>query len=139
MNPPILDRFLHLKYYFSPLPDPNFQFTKATLALGLLVILAGIAFGIYRKKYMKDEAARKILKPYPSKLVTYGVLVLLLQGFREGGIPYLSMRIWFFVLLAFFLYTFIRLPFIYKREYARRVDRVKKNSSGDKYLPKKKH
>ena len=133
-----MERFLHLKYYFIPLPDPNFQFTKLTLLIGLLLILAGFALGIYRKKYLKDEIAGKILKIYPGRLRLYGLLVLLLLLFREQGIPYLSMRIWWFVVLGFFLYTFLGLAFRYKKEYEKRITRVRKNQIRAKYLPKKK-
>lgn len=133
-----MERFLSLRYYFIPLPDPNFQFTKLTLAIGLLLILLGALFGFYHKKYMKDPIAKKILKIYPGRLRLYGFLVLLLLIFREQGIPYLSMRLWWFVLLAFFLYTFLKLAFNYKKEYAKRQERVKKNAGKLKYLPKKK-
>jgi len=134
-----MERFLNLRYYFAPLPDPNFQFTKLILLIGALLILVGVACGIYRKKYLKDTVARKILKIYPGRLKLYGFLVLLLLVFREQGIPFLSMRLWWFVLLAFFLYTFLKLAFSYKREYAKRYERMKKNVSKQKYLPKKKH
>lgn len=133
-----MERFLNLRYYFVPLPDPNFQFTKLTLLLGLLLILMGVAFDIYRKKYLKDSIAKKMLKIYPGKLKIYGFLILLLLVFREQGIPYLSMRIWWFVLLAFFLYSFLKLAFSYKKEYAKRQQRIRKNASKQKYLPKKK-
>ena len=133
-----MDRFLHLQYYFVPLPDPNFQFTKLTLLIGILLILSGFALGIYRKKYLKDTIVRKILKIYPGRLRLYGILVLMLLAFREQGIPYLSMRLWWFVILAFFLYTFLKLALTFNKEYSRRKEREKKNISKKKYLPKKK-
>ncbi len=133
-----MERFLSLRYYFIPLPDPNFQFTKLTLLIGLLLLLSGFALGIYRKKYLKDEIARKILRIYPGRLRLYGFLILLLLVVREQGIPYLSMRIWWFVVLAFFLYTFVGLGLKYKKEYERRLGRAKKNKTKAKYLPKKK-
>lgn len=134
-----MERFFNLQYYLTPLPDPNFQYTKLTLLIGCFLFLAGLALGIYRKKYLKDPIAKKILKIYPNRLKLYGFLVLLLLIFREQGIPYLSMRLWWFVLLAFFLYTFIGLALKYKNEYAKRVSRAKKNQSKAKYLPRKKH
>ena len=134
-----MDQFLTLQYYFAPLPNPDFQFTKLTLLIGLLLILSGIALSIYRKRYLKDAIAKKIIKIYPSRLKIYGFLVLVLLIFREQGIPYLSMRLWWFVLLAFFLYTFLKFAFSYKKEYSRRKNRVGKNAKKHKYLPKKKH
>lgn len=133
-----MERFLTLRYYFIPLPDPNFQFTKLTLLIGALLILCGFALGIYRKKHLKDQIARKILKPYPGLLRTYGLLVLVLLICREMGIPYLSMRLWWFVLLAFFLKSSIKLGFGYRSQYAKRSQQAKKKASRDKYLPKKK-
>ncbi len=133
-----MERFLNLRYYFIPIPDPNFQFTKLTLLIGVLLILMGFALGIYKKRYLKNSIIKKILKIYPGKLRLYGFLVLLLLVFREQGIPYLSMRLWWFVLLAFFLYTFLKLAFSFKKEYARRKEREEKNISKRKYFPKKK-
>jgi preprotein translocase subunit SecG len=133
-----MERFLTLKYYFSPLPDPNFQFTKLTLAIGILMILGGLVAGYLRKKKLKDPIAKKILKPYPGKLLIYGLLLLFLLGVREQGIPYLSMRIWWFVLLGFFLYTFIRLPLTYRKNYGKRSQKMNQNAKKKKYLPKKK-
>lgn len=134
-----MDRFLHLRYYFVALPDPNFQFTKLTLLLGVLLLLMGVGLGLYRKKYLKDQIARKLLKVFPGRLELYGFLILMLLGFRELGIPYLSMRIWWFILLVFFLYTFLGLTFTYNKEYRNREEREKKNAGNAKYLPKKKH
>jgi len=133
-----MERFLSLRYYFIPLPDPNFQFTKLTLLIGVLLILMGFALGIYRKKYLKNSIIKKMLKIYPGRLRLYGFLVLLLLIFREQGIPYLSMRLWWFVLLVFFLYTFLKLAFTFKKEYAKRKERERKNIIKRKYLPKKK-
>lgn len=133
-----MERFLTLRYYFIPLPDPHFQFTKLTLLIGVLLLLGGFALGIYRKKYLKDMIARKILKPYPGLMRLYGFLVLMLLVFREMGIPYLSMRIWWFVLLAFFLKSLLRFALGYRPQYSKRAEREKKKSGKDKYLPKKK-
>ncbi|MBU0727408.1 hypothetical protein KKA95_01865, partial [Patescibacteria group bacterium] len=73
-----MERFLTLKYYFVALPDPNFQFTKLSLAVGLILIVAGFVLAIYRKKYLKDIIAKKLVRKYPGLLKTYGLLVLIL-------------------------------------------------------------
>ncbi len=133
-----MNRFLSLKYYFAPLPDPNFQFTKATLALGLILLIIGFASAYYRKKKLKDPIAKKILRPYPNKLKVYGLIILFLLACREEGIPYLSMRLWWFVTLAFFIYTFGKLAFSYKKKYQQKQGHQKIKTKVDKYLPKKK-
>jgi len=133
-----MERFLTLKYYFVALPDPNFQFTKLSLAVGLILIVAGFVLAIYRKKYLKDIIAKKLVRKYPGLLKTYGLLVLILLLVRETGIPYLSMRIWWFIVAAFFLYSLIKFLYTFKREYSKRVKQASKNQTVKKYLPKKK-
>lgn len=133
-----MERFLSLKYYFIALPDPNFQFTKLTLAIGLLLLIAGFAGGYYRKYRLHDPIARKILKPYPGKLRNYGFLILFLLAVREQGIPYISMRIWWFIVLGFFLYSFGKLALTYRNQYAQRTHKQTQSSASEKYLPKKK-
>jgi len=133
-----MERFLTLRYYLIPIPDPNFQFTKMTLGIGLLLLIIGFASEFYIKKKLKDPISKKILKSYPGKLKLYGFIVLMLLIFREQGIPYLSMRLWWFVLLGFFLYTFGKITLSFKKEYRNRKDKLHKNKNKNKYLPKKK-
>lgn len=133
-----MDKFLTLKYFFTPRPDPNFQFTKLMFAIGLILIISGIVLSIYRKKYLKNLIVKKIIKKYPGHLKTYGMLVLILLLVRETGIPYLSMRIWWFVLGGFFLYSLLRFLFTFKKEYKKRLIHAEKQGLVKKYLPKKK-
>lgn len=133
-----MDKLATLSYYFQTQPDANFQFTTITLIIGIALIIFGIIWELYRKKIMTDKVARKILRPYPGKLIRYGFIVLLLLAVREAGIAYLSMRIWWFVLLAFVLFSFLRLLFTYKKESKLRHQKLKKAGKEDKYIPKKK-
>lgn len=133
-----MDKYLTLKYFFTPRPDPNFQFTKLMFAIGLILVLAGIALSIYRKKYIKDPIAKKLIKKYPGHLKIYGILVLILLLLRKTGIPYLSMRVWWIVLAAFFLYSLFKFLFTFKREYKKRFRQAEKRGLVKKYLPKKK-
>ncbi len=133
-----MNRFTYLSYYFAGRPDSNFQYTKATLAIGLILIIAGIALAYYREKKMSDKIARKILKAYPSILTKYGVAILFLLSVRELGIPYFSMRIWWFVLLALFIRSALKLAFGYKKEYAERRHKESRSKMKNKYLPSKK-
>lgn len=131
-----MNNFLSFNYYFTS--DYDFQYTKITLALAGILIFAGLGLSIYRKKYLKDKIAKKVIRPYAGKLYLYGFLLLTLLAFRELHISFLSMRIWWFLLLAFFIYTFLIFAFVYREEYRKRKARMKKNKGKDKYLPKKK-
>ncbi len=133
-----MNKFLSLSYYFERYPNPDFQYTKIVLAIGIILFLAGVGLSIYRKKYLKDAISKKILRKYPWKLEVFGALVLFFLFVREQGIPYLSMRIWWAILALFFLYTFIKLAITYKKDYKKRAGRLQRNSDFNKYLPKKK-
>lgn len=133
-----MDQFFTLNYYFATQPNPDFQFTKITLGISIALIFLGFITEFYRKKKMTDKVARKILRPYPSKLIWYGMIAVFLLAVREAGIQYFSMRIWWFVLLAFMLFTGIRLLVTYKSKYNARIKKLKAIGKEDKYIPKKK-
>ncbi len=133
-----MDKFLHLAYYFSPIPEPNFQYTKLTLAIGLIFLIAGLALGFYRKRYVEDQIHRKLMRKYPGLLKTYGTLILILLLVRETGIPYLSMRMWWAILGLFLLYSLFKFLFTYRGEYKKRYEQAVKMHTLHKYLPKKK-
>ena len=115
-----MERFLHFSYFFTPRPDPNFPYTKLTLALILLLVLGGVALNIYRKKRVRDEIKKKLLRRAPSLLQLYGALLLLLLFFRESGIPYLSMRVWWLLLFGFFIHSSLKFIFGFQRGQNRR-------------------
>jgi len=134
-----MDKLFTLTYYLNARPDPNFQFSKITLGIVLILILGGIAFEYFRKKKMKDKIARKLLRPYPGKFIRWGAIALFLLVCREYGIPYFSMRLWWLLLFAWMVYQLITLATTYKKNYAVRQKMTKKTQKVDKYLPKKKH
>lgn len=133
-----MERLLTFQYYFTPRPDPNFQFTKLTLLVIAIFFLLSFALKIYRKKYAKDPITKKIIKRYPGRLLTFGTVLLLLLSFREAGIPYLSMRIWWVIWLFVLIYWVIKLLINLKKEYRHRLNRAKQNAIKKKYMPKKK-
>jgi hypothetical protein len=134
-----MDKFLNISYYFSARPDPNFQFTKLTLLVAGLFLLAALAIRVWRRKYAKDEVLRKILKRYPGPLVSFSLALLVLLLFREGGIPLFSMRIWWVILIALFAYWAVRNLLGLKKEYSERKTQLHHHQAQAKYLPKKKH
>ncbi len=133
-----MDRLLSFKYYFVASPNADFQYTKLTLAIGLILIVLGFALAFYRKRHLKDPITKKIIRKYPGTLKTYGVLVLILLLVREAGIPFLSMRFLWLVLAGFFIYSVMKILFTYNREYKKRYTRAKKQGLINKYLPKRK-
>lgn len=133
-----MNQFLDYKYYLHTHPNPDFRFTTITAGIILGLILLGIIWGYYRKKVMKDKVARKILRPYPGKLINYGLMFGVLLLVREAGIPYFSMRLWWVILIVIFLYQMIKLAVTYSSEYEKRTKQAPKGVPVDKYMPKKK-
>lgn len=133
-----MDRFLTLSYYFSPLPSANYQHSKLTLAVGLLLVVAGFLIAYTRKKRAGNAVLKKMLRPYPTMLKTYGVLVLILLLVRETGIPYLSMRFLWVVIALFFLYHLLKFAFTFKKSYQNRLHQARRREKMNRYLPKKK-
>ena len=133
-----MNRLLTLEFYFTPLPDPNFQYTKITIIIALVLILAGFALSYYRKKKIKKVLLKKMLRRYPGQLKTFALLILILLLVRESGIPYLSMRIWWFALLLSFLYLFIKFLISFKKKYRKRLNQASKREIAKKYIPKRK-
>ena len=133
-----MERLLTFQYYFTPRPDPDFQFTKITLILIALFFVAGIAVKIYRKKYAKDQIVKKMIKRYPGRLFMFGTTLLFLLLVREAGIPFVSMRIWWFVLTIYIIYWAVKIMINFKKEYIRRMKQAGRHAIRAKYLPKKK-
>ncbi|MBN1258973.1 hypothetical protein JXA05_04430 [Candidatus Peregrinibacteria bacterium] len=133
-----MERFLTLSYYFNRLPDPDFQYTKVTLTIGVFLVLAGFALAFFRRKYLKNEIWKKVIRKYPSLLRTYGFLALLLLLFREAGIPYLSMRFLWALLLGFFLYHLFKFLLTFKKDYKKRLEQAARHSAHRQYLPRRK-
>ncbi len=133
-----MERLLTLQYYFTPRPDPNFQYTKLTILLIALLVLFSLAIKYYRKKHVKDAVLKKMLKKYPSRFFNFSVILLLLLVVREAGIPFLSMRLWWFLLFGYIIYWCIKIALSFKKEYHRRLTQTHRNTNHKKWLPKKK-
>lgn len=133
-----MEKFLSLSYYFNPYPDPAYQWTKLTFFVGVLLILGGLALAFYRRRMKEKEVLKKMLRPYPGLLQTYGVLTLFLLVTREAGIPYLSMRMWWFILLGFFLFSLLKFAIGFPMNYKKNQQNRQQNQAKNQYLPKRK-
>ncbi len=133
-----MHRLLTLQYYFTTRPDPDFQFTKITAALIILFFLLAIGIRIYRKKAAKDPIIKKMIKRYPGRLMTFGVILVFLLLSREAGIPFVSMRIWWFVLMIIVVWWAVKNLLTFRKDYKKRARQTKYRHEQSKYLPKKK-
>lgn len=133
-----MDQLLTLSYYFAPYPNPNFQFSKITLAICALILVAGIALIFFRKK-MGSSKQQKWIRLYGKRLVNMGILGLALLFFREVGIPYFSMRIWWVVwLILLIAFSVLAVKHAIKAKNQVTVVKPKAEDPRTKYLPKRK-
>jgi len=133
-----MERLLTLQYYFTPRPDPDFQFTKITIAFIVAFFLLAIGIRIYRKKVAKDPIIKKMIKRYPGKFMTFGTLLLFLLLVREAGIPFVSMRFLWFALLFYVAYWAVKTLLTFKKDYHHRTKQIHSHTKRAKYLPKRK-
>ncbi len=131
-----MERFLTFSYYFTSRPDPNFGYTKLVVGGIALLFAASLALRVYRKRVCQDEVKRKVLRRYPGMLQNYATILLALLLFRETGMPWLSMRFWWFLLAAFFLFHGLQFAFGFKKQLRERRAALREH---DPYLPRKKH
>lgn len=133
-----MERLLTLQYYFTPRPDSNFQYTKLTLLLIALLLIFSLAIKVYRKKHVKEAILKKMLKKYPNRFFSFALILLFLLVVREAGIPFLSMRLWWFLLFGYIIYWCIKVALNFKKEYHKRLTQTHHNKNYKKWIPKKK-
>jgi len=124
----------------------SFNYTTETLIFAILLILASIIFSFTYKKFKKKNIAFKhTYKTLSKSLSTYGILFLLLDGFRYETIPFFSMRLWIYITVIAFAYTVIKYiiatvktyPAL-KKELELKRKKLHKNKNSKKYTTKKK-
>lgn len=133
-----MSRLLSLQFYFTPRPDPNFQYTTITVILIVLLFAAGVGITIYRRKYAKDPIVKKLIRKIPARLTTFGSVLLFLLISREVALPILSMRILWIVLFAVFIWWALKVILNFKGEYQRRLSQKNHHAKQARFIPKKK-
>ena len=135
-----------LTYLFSPEPGKDFLYYYPMLGLAATLIIGSIVASIiYKKRKKHDYAYKRLFKNLSTRLVTLGLIFIVLTAVRYENIPYFAMRLWIYLsllLLAYFAYKYIKTARVdYPREKTnvktnlRKVDTKKEEN---RYLPNKK-
>jgi amino acid transporter len=132
-----------LKYLFSPVPGPAFQFYNILIAFSILLIIGAVAVSIiYRKRRKYDFAFKRLFKRLSSTMTTFGFLFLFLIAVRYENIPYFAMRFFLYLTALIFLYFVYRYAKKFKVDYPKERENFERNASTGKnqniYLPNKK-
>jgi small-conductance mechanosensitive channel len=133
-----MSKYLNLKYFFEIRPDTSFQYSTWMLVLVGLLLAVAILVKVFRRKAVKDEILKKILKRIPGPLFGFAIALLVLLLFRLSGIPFFSMRIWWIVLALVFVVWVIRSIVRMGADYRNWASEAKKKETRSKFLPRKK-
>lgn len=129
-----MEKLLTLRYYFNPNPGPEFKYWIVMLVFaGILVVIASL-IKAYRKK-TGDKILRKMLKSYPTKLIWFGAVAVLLTLVRLENISLFSMRFLWIVYFAILIYVIVGNVKTFYREYPRKVRQSLSHQVKSKYLP----
>ena len=122
-----------MDWLFSLNPGPYFPLYKMAILVFSLLIVGAVALYVYLKTQKINSVIKSTLRPVPLWLLSFGIAGYALVFFRLGGIPYLSMRFLFLVLLGCFLWYMYSFVQYMRTEVPKRMERVEKRSLEKKY------
>lgn len=128
-----------LEYFFSPIPAGNFQAMNILLALAVVGLIVSIGLRLYLKKQKEDKILRKLFRTLPGKIQTISIILAVYVGVRYIQMPFLSMRIMQYIILAAGAYVILRTVQTYYKEYPELKKHHDHQMKSNQYLPRKKH
>ncbi|MFA7685301.1 MAG: hypothetical protein WCX95_00690 [Candidatus Gracilibacteria bacterium] len=130
-------------YFFQAIPGTKFNYyIPIAIFIVLLLVIAIATSVIYRNKKKTDFAFKRLFKNLSKRLILIAILSLVYLLVRYENIPYFSMRIWLYAIIALFLFFAYRYIKAYKVIYPKEkinfemAHPTKKANSS--YLPNKK-
>lgn len=133
--------FLH--YFFRAVPESSFSY-YVPLAIFIVLLLTGaILFSfIYRTRKKTDFAFKRLFKNLVKRLILFAALLMVYILIRYENIPYFSMRIWLYLIMALLLFFAYRYIKIYKVDYPKEKENFNLShptkKAENRYLPNKK-
>lgn len=129
---------LLLEYFFQPLPSGNFKYIWVWVGITILLAIGAISFAFYLKKQKDDKILKKYFKKLPYHLLILSICFGLYLLSRYERIPFLSMRILNYILLATTVYIFVKNIQIYLKDYPHAKKHREEQMKLNRYLPRKK-
>lgn len=132
--------FLDYKYWINPFPVPLGPSLVAQIFfffaffLGAAIVLYAVAHTLRKKDALRADLLRRFAAP----LVATGIFGLFCLFFAYEQSPFLGMRFWFLLTIAYFL---VRLGMTVRyavREYPKKRNAVAEQRRITQYLPRKK-
>ena len=134
-------KIFDIGYLFAITPSIDFAYMNFFVILFGALILIGVLVYL-SAKFGKNDLYVRSVRALPWTFATYGLFGFVFLFFRSQGAPYLSMRIWFLLYLAWAIYAIYDAIISAREDYQGRqsmqIQRKTKNSIKS-YLPQKKH
>ena len=122
-------------------PSTYFQYTSFAIAFIVIMFFGSFILNYLRKKHIQDPVLKKTVRAIPKCMRWVSLIALILTLSRLEGVPYLSMRIWWIVLLLGMITFEIinwRKYFIRTKQKEKYAGKIDENNEKTKYIPKKK-
>lgn len=133
-------KIFDLGYLFTITPGMDFAYMNFFVILFALMIVAGV--GVYLSaKFSKNDLYVRAVRSMPWTLAVYGLFGYIFLFFRSQNAPYLSMRIWFLLYMAWTIYAIYSAIISARKDYFGRKSMQihrRSQSKGKTYLPQKK-
>ena len=131
-----------LDYFFNFSPPRDFPLQYIVWIILALCLLT-IGFSIYKIRQTEDKYIKRILREYPGKLITLGVLLGINVFSRLNRIDVLSMRLITITLSLWILYSFYEIINDFLVKFPKHLNKPTQESQQIKYHlhknKKKKH
>ena len=122
-------------------PSTDFIYASYAFAFILMLFLGAFILTFVQKKYIHNNSLKKVLKTIPSLMWWVAIIALIMTWSRLEGIAYISMRIWWIVMLGVIVIIVIHKWRAYVRIEKRKTlfkDKKDLQDTKKKYLPKSK-
>jgi len=132
---------LSISNLFQTHPSTDFKYVTIAFSFIIAFFLGSFILEYIRRKKLNNNSLKKALKFFPTAMWIMALIALVMTWTRLEGLPYLSMRIWWVVLLLFNVFFIYRIIKKYKNSENTKKHfsaRVESQDSLKKYLPKKK-
>ena len=125
-------------YLVRPNPGHTFGFYQVMAVLFVIFLALGIYIKIRLKKHREDKPFKIVFKKYVGKFWTIALLIAIYTASRYYSVPFTSMRVVLYPILAWGAYLLFKVVRDYINKYPQEQKRYSEQMDKNKYLVKHK-
>jgi uncharacterized membrane protein SirB2 len=127
-----------LLYFFEPLPSGPFKYLIIISVIAAIFLIGSIGLRFIIRKKKEDKIFKKMFRSLPGKLLIIAIFLGIYLFSRYARIPFLSMRVLEYLILAIAAYLIIQNIRKYLLDYPKAKEKHLEKIESNKYLPRKK-